>query len=204
MRNIWYGVAFGLVAGLGLGWGLWKPRRIVETPAVEVRNKDSSLTLERRPDPSARPSHSTPSGVLERVVRITVKGDSFPVTDTLWLPAPKDSVPRGTPEPIIRTVLVDPPPLEIELSLVREGNQMRRVTASVKGGKVLGGIDIPVESATPLTLPRWAAGATYERESRTYGAFATRDIGPVRILLAADLPRANAGVTARVGVGLRW
>lgn len=200
------GVALvGALAGLFLGWQLWKPRAVVETPAVEVRNKDSSLTLERKPDATAAPTHVRPPGVVERIVRVTVKGDPFPVTDTLYLPAhapePVDSVPRET----IHERLVEPPALEIELSLVRLGDGSRRVTASVTGGRVIGGVDIPVEAAMPPPRAiRWSAGPTYSPTSKSYGGALTRDLGPLRVLGALDFPAPTTPLTARVGVLIRF
>lgn len=204
----------GAAAGLAGGWALWHPRgRIVETPAAEVRNTDSSLTLERRPDATAKPSSIVPSGTLERLTRLRIQPNPVVVHDTAWLPAPPN-VSRGTLDtaivqpprlvPVVRVDTVIPPPIEVELALVRQKDGMRRVTASAKGGVVLGGIDIPVESAAPERVLRWSTGATYDPSARTYGGFITRDLGPVRALLAADRSGPNGQLTGKVGLAIRW
>lgn len=204
----WLGMAggAGLVAGLLVGWMLWRPKeRVVETPAIAVRNTDNSLTLERRPDAAATPTHITPRGTLERIARLTVRPDPVIVHDTIRVPS--ENVARGTlPETTttVRTDTVQAPDIAIELSLVRLPDRSRRVTASAIGGKVIGGIDIPVESAVPEKVLRWSAGPTYDPHARTYGAFLSRDLGPVRILLAADRSGSNNALTGRVGIGLRW
>lgn len=196
----------GLAAGLLLGWTLWHPRPPApEPPAVAVRNTDSSLTLARAPDATAKPTHVTPRGTLERIEHITVRPN--PVVDTVFVPAPAasptDTVPA--PKPTVRVDTVQGPDLDVELSLVRLGDGSRRVTASVRGGKVLGGVDIPVEAAKPPAGPlRWRAGVTYAPGPATYGAFVERDVGPFALLGAVERPDQLTPWIGRIGVGIRW
>lgn len=199
----------GLAVGLLCGWGLWHPRgRVVETPAAEIRNKDSSLTLERKPDAAAKPSSIVPKGTLERIARLTVRPDPVIVHDTAWIPAP--TVPHETSAapppstPVVRVDTVQAPDIQVELALVRLKDGTRRVTASAKGATIVGGIDIPVETATPERVLRWSAGATYTPVDKTYGGFVTRDLGPVRILGAIDQAGASGRWQGKVGLALRW
>lgn len=188
-------LAGGAVLGLGGGWALWHPRgRVVESYAPEVRQKDSSVVLERKPDATAKPRQIIPrGGVVERVVSVTVQ------------PEPVPSVPRETPQPIESqrdTTVIQPcscQPVTVDLSLVRMPDRSRRVVASARGGNVIGGVDIPVETAVPERVVRWSAGAL--RSFDGWGGFVGRTVGPVQVLAGALQTPKIAGF---VGVGLRF
>ncbi len=187
----------GLVVGLGLGWNLWKPGPLrPETYALEIRQKDGSLILERRPQPLREAirtvlAPSLPQGaVLERLVSATVR--PWPTT----LP----EIPAATPGAIVC------PPVKVNLALVRMPDQTRRVIASSPDGEVVGGMDIPIEPASVVRDLRNAVGMSFHGQ-RTYGLWAERDYGPIRI--GADVAQQRVpggGVTPFWGIrfGVRW
>lgn len=204
----------GVLVGLALGWQLWRPPApVVETYAPELRQPDSSLVLERTPDPTARPRHAIPAGaVVERVATVTVQPDQ--VVHAAGDPV-SNAVPSKHPHPTDSSTAaeISTPcrcaPVHVDLSLVRLEDGSRRVIASARGGTVLGGVDVPVESAAPARVLRWAAGPEYDLVARRWGGFVDYDAGALPLL---GLPvRVGASVTpdakgVRVGlrVGLRW
>ncbi len=142
-----------LISAAGLGWWLGQPDPVIEKPAAEQRQGDGSVVLERRPDPAAKPKQQTPKKAkLERVAQVTVQ------------PA---AAPAGEPCP----------PVSVDMSLVREEDGGRRLLASSPDGTIIGGVDVPVDTAAPppKTL-RWAAGLSWAPSSETAGVWIERDV----------------------------
>jgi len=202
----------GALTGFVAGWGVFHARPApVESYAHAARQRDSSLVLERTPDAAAKPTALIPKGgTVERIVRVKVQPNAVPVARpeqpsapiaevTTAPPVTVPNVPRGT----LSTVdSVTCPSVDIELALVRMKDQTRRVVVSSPNGKVLGGVDIPVESAKVPPLIRWAVGPMVDPITRKIGAFLTREIGPFRAIATA-LPNGNGWQTG-VGVALRF
>lgn len=194
----------GVTLGLGLGWWLWHPdAAIAEPPAFAQRQADSSLILERRPDAAAKPKQLLPTGaVVERVASVTVQPRAFAV--------PVQNVPRETMQDVVRSAIASEtrrdtvisstaiisagadsvrcPAVTVDLTLIRMPDQTRRVVASSPDGLVVGGVDVPVESATVPKVLRWSAGVTYDPGTKHYGAALARDVGPLRLggIIIAD------------------
>lgn len=191
----------GLVAGLSLGWALWRPRAIVEGSAPAQRQADSSLILPRVPNPAARPPMQIPRGATtERVAQVT--GQVKP--DTSWRPDTTEvaMTPGAAPEMRIDSVpVVTCPPLIVNLGLIRLPDQTSRVIAKSPNGVILAGIDIPVSTAAaPRELP-WAAGPSYDWSARAWGAGVTRDIGPFRLVGVASYRPPDPGHGRPGGLG---
>lgn len=168
-------VLIGAIAGLALGYQLWRVAPIVEPPAEAVRQEDGSLVLERAPDPTAKPAHHIPQGAtLERVATVTVQPD--PVT-----PAGADSEDFEILEPE-KPAPCSCTPVHVDLSLIRLEDGSRRVIASARGGTVLGGVDVPIESARPSRSLVWAAGVERDVLTGRMGGFLERDLDRVLIL----------------------
>lgn len=199
-------VGAGAVAGLALGWQLWRPPApVVEPYAPPMRQADSSLVLERKPDARARPAHVIPDGaVVERVATVTVQPDpvvTHKPSITEIAQFGNSAIPPRTPCACA--------PVHVDLSLVRLTDGSRRVIASARGGTVIGGVDVPVESAAPARVLRWSAGAEYDVLARRWGGYVDRDLRrvllvplPVRVGLSVT-PDAR-GLRAGVRVGIRW
>ena len=151
-----------LLAAAALGWWLGQPERVVETPVPEQRQADGSLVLERRPDAKAKPAHQVPAGAkVDRVGQMTVKPKS------------------GTRAPNQgNSAAADPcPPVTVDWSLVREPDGGRRMLASSPDGTIIGGVDVPIETAAPPPKPRrWAAGLSWSPTSETGGMWLERDV----------------------------
>lgn len=96
------------------------------------------------------------------------------------------------------------PPVDIELALVRMPDKTRRVVASSPNGKILGGVDIPVESAAPAKVLRWSAGATRDLLSGAWGGVVTRDVAFLRLVAIGEPAQGGRGATGKIGVALRF
>jgi hypothetical protein len=88
----------------------------------------------------------------------------------------------------------------VDLTLVRLPDQSRRVVASSPDGVVIGGVDIPVETAVPQRVLKWAAGPSWNPSDRTFGAWIERDAGFLR--LGADLYQVREPLVA--GGRITW
>jgi hypothetical protein len=180
-------------AGLGTGWMLWRPK----TPKPEIyaqpmRQQDGSLVLERKPDAHAKPPHQIPHGAMvEDVVHVVVQPHASPV-----LSPPSASGASGEEQKAPDSTPARPPcpPVHVDLTLVRMPDQSRRVVASSPDGVVIGGVDIPVETAVPQRVMKWAVGPSWNPADRTFGAWIERDAGFLRI--GADLYQVREPLTA--------
>lgn len=181
----------GICAGLGIGWGIWRPKPApIETAAVQVRQGDSSLVLERAPDANAKPAQEIPKGAkVERVVQVTVQPRAqaaqvpAPATQTVQAATSTASATNGLESPAAQPA--SPllcPPVRVDLSLLRMPDQTRRVVASSPDGAVVGGVDIPVEAAAPTPrVLKYAIGGIWNPRDKTAGGFVDRDLGPLRL-----------------------
>ena len=190
--------------GIGTGWLLWHPKaQKVETYAPEVKQRDGSLVLERKPQADAKPVHEIPKGgKVERIVQVQVK----PKTGT---PTAATATPGSGPE----NVLPELPPVTVDLSLVRLPDQTRRVIVSSPNGEVIGGVDVPVEAAREAKALRWAAGYEFARSTwgKSHSIVVQRDLGPLRlggrvgrVLLTTPIGGANTGTEGAVSVMVRF
>lgn len=180
----------GIVIGLFIGHSLYYKPVAKETPAFAVKQPDKSLILARDPDAKAKPAQEIPKGAtVERIVKVIVKAKpeaapTIPRTSSQWSTLDKtnsvDSTKRPDPDHIPDArKMVDCPPVNLDLSLVRMPDETRRVIVSSQNGDVLDGIDIPVEAAKPVSGgKKWAVGATYF-SSKWYSAHVRRTIGPI-------------------------
>jgi len=183
-----------LLAGLSLGWYIFRPSPPKpEVYAPPVAQKDGSKVLERKPQADAKPAHEVPKGAkVERIVKIEVK--STPVNT----PSARQ-IGSGSTE---STAAIDCPPVTVDLTLVRLPDESRRVIASSPNGQVVGGVDIPVESARAYKELKWAAGVTANPIDRTFGAFIDRDLGPFRF--GAEVNQIKDGFDTRIKAGMRF
>lgn len=182
-------IAVALFAAAAFGWWLGQPKPVQETAAPEVRQADGSVVLERRPDPGAKPKQQIPrKAKVERVAQVTVQPDAI--------------AEPGKPCP----------PVTVDLSLIREPDGMRRVLASSPDGQVVGGLDVPVETAAPRAAPkRWAAGLSWSLADQTAGVWIERDV-PVFsqvVRVGAEVNQArtaidSSGVETRLRVGFAF
>lgn len=182
-------IAVALFSAAAFGWWLGQPRPVQETAAPEVRQADGSVVLERRPDPHAKPKQQIPrKAKVERVAQVTVQPDAIA----------EPSKPC--------------PPVTVDLSLIREPDGMRRVLASSPDGQVVGGLDVPVESAlSPPAPKRWAAGLSWSPSDQTVGIWIERDV-PVFskvVRVGAEVNQARAavgapGIETRLRLGLAF
>lgn len=120
-------------------------------------------------------------------------------------PAPRHIIPKGYVEERREAIIVTPAPaassVEVDLSLVRNGDQ-RRVIASSPDGQVVSAIDIPIEPALMPPAPRpWAAGLAY-RTDHAVGVWLERDIG--RLRLGAEIAKGAGKPRAELRVGVSF
>lgn len=178
--------AIVFIAAALLYWQLWKPRPAPpEKAKPAINQKDGSVVLARQPAAMATPKHIIPPGsVVERQVSVTVQpratfqnvtGHRFPdasKTNSNQIPDAGKKV-EAASHPC--------PPVTVDLSLVRNKDDTRRVIASSPDGEVVGGLDIPIEGAKALPPEKlWAVGAVMDPFKMIYGAFVDRDLGPFR------------------------
>lgn len=179
-------IAAAIFAAAATGYWLGQPKPVQETAAPAQHQADGSVILERRPDPQAKPKQQIPRKVkVERVAQVVVQ--------------PSATAEAGKPCP----------PVSVDLSLIRTPDGMRRMLASSPDGQVVGGMDIPVETAAPPPAPkRWAAGVSWAPSSSTAGAWIERDV-PVfsqvlRVGAEVNQTRVDAyatGIEARLRIG---
>lgn len=206
------GAAVGLSAGLGFGWKFWRPKRVTETQAPAVRQQDGSLVLERKPDADANPAQQIPAGAKAvRVVQVVVQPKAPLLGPSAAVPAP---TPGGAQlagaNPVPSTASAPVSAVRVDLTLVRMPDQTQRVIASSPDGTVVGGVDIPTESAVPPKVLKWAAGGVYgvSQSGKSVGVFVDRDAAFLR--LGAELTRQTFSTTVapqweiRGKVGIRF
>lgn len=176
-----------LLVGSGVAiYHLW-PRPIVETAAPEVRQADHSLELQRAPNATAKPAQIIPKGAkVVRIAQVTLQG--------------------GAPVANLKLPSVSPtcPPVKLDMTLVRLPDRSQRVLASSPDGQVLGGVDIPVETAAPPEDPKkWAAGMSYDFLKQTPGLWVERDVWRARLGAEINQTRVNVGGPAGTEFRLR-
>lgn len=163
-----------LVAAL-LAFAFWPAAPIHENvaPAPQVRQVDGSVIAERAPD--AKPA-----------------------------PAPH-VIPRGFHEERRESIVVTPAPaassVEVDLSLVRNGDE-RRVIASSPDGQVIRALDIPIDPAPIPPPPKpWAAGLAYGTD-HAVGVWLERDVGRLRV--GAEVAKGAGRPRAEIRVGVAF
>lgn len=162
----------------------------VITPAPEKRQKDDSLILERKPASEPAQTHAIPKGaVVERQVSVTVKPRANKKSDTNKTNVSAEKQPA------------DCPPVRVDLSLIRDTEGGRRVIASSPDGRVIGGLDVPIQSVLLPKSRKWAAGVSYDPFTRSPGAWIERDLGRIRI--GADLYQDRRGFDTGMAVRVR-
>lgn len=169
------GAVIGGAAGYLLGRGdAPQPESIAPAP-VQLQ-LDGSLVLERRPDVApAKPPHQIPRGAVEeRRVAVTVQPEREDCT-----------------------------PVQVDLSLIRDGDG-RRVIASSPDGRVTSGMDIPIERGLmPPPARPWAAGVSWEPRQELGGIWLQRDVSRL-VLGAAIAEEAGGGLRGEVRIGWRF
>jgi hypothetical protein len=190
-------IAAVLLAAVALGaylFGVRTTQPVVERiePAASQSQADGSLVLGVKPAASAPadavPKQAIPKGAtVERVISATIKPRSVLKIPT----AGAESAPAAT----------ECPPVRVDLSMIREGDQ-RRIIASSPDGDVVAGLDVPLEAGTiPISHP-WSAGLSYGTD-RTPGVYVERDLGRIRV--GAEAIRQEVGtVQGRVRLGWNW
>lgn len=181
-------VALICVTLLALVWPE-PPRPIAEPARPAVLQPDKSVIVERTDtQPRAKPPHVVPKKTrIERVVSVTVQPEVKVATGIVGTLSAQD-------EPC--------PPVTVDLSLVREADNTRRVIASSPDGRVTGGLDIPVE--TPVYKPRvWAAGISVDPVHQVGGVWIERDISRIRLGAEVGANRYHDFET-RLKVGVTW
>lgn len=182
-RPLAYSTAAAALVCCGVFAHMWwsRPTMVEEQPVKETRQADGSLILERKPDPTVTAKQAVPKrSKLERVAQVTVQPD------------------KGPAEPDKPC-----PPVTVDLSILREPDGGRRILASSPDGRVVAGLDIPVEPATLLHHPpRWAIGATYGPE--VAGAWLQRhiEVFGIQTIVGVDLiqVRGDLATFARLGI----
>jgi hypothetical protein len=190
------------VGGLILGYFLWHHAPVVEGEAIARDLPSGAKALQRDPSTPVPPPVARAAtelhGKLERAGSITVQSKPIvhqaPPVAAAGIPAQEVSHPQPQ--------ACSCAPVTVDFGLVRMPDDTRRVVATSQDGEVVGGIDIPVASAQPARVLRWAAGVAYEPRRREYGAFIDRDLGPLR--LGVQVERRNGSTATWVRAGIRW
>lgn len=175
MNYIWTLIVGMFLGAAALSW--WNaPTKIIESPAAAARQADGSLVAERTAtNPKAKPVHAVPKGgKAERTIRVDVQ-----------------------PE---RT---DCPVCSVDLTLVRMGDDTRRVVASSPTGVVIGALDVPIMPIEVEKHHPWAVGISRATGEESWGVWLDRDIGPLRIGGEANKTGDN-NYEARLRFGIRF
>jgi hypothetical protein len=174
-----YSFLIGALAGAVVGWVIcadwYAPEQVTETAAVEQRQADGSLALERKPDANAKPAHAIPKGgKAERVVSVNVQPER-----------------------------ADCPVCTVDLTLVRMPDDTRRVVASSPTGTVLGGLDVPIVPLDVGRDYLWAAGISRGIGGEAWGGWVDRDFGLLRTGIEANKV-SDDRYEARIKLGVRF
>lgn len=159
--QLWLASALVLAAAVAVAaalWWLWPAPVPVEQPKPAVMQDDGSLIIERAPTtPAARPQQRLPRGArVERITTVTVRPDPTAGND-----------------------------IAVDMTLVRESDGGRRMIASSPDGRVVGGLDIPVDTIFPAS-GTWAAGLSLDPIHQTPGVWLERDLRRLRIGVEAN------------------
>ena len=198
----------GALAGLLLGWWIWRPVSIRETAAPARELPSGGLVVERAPEAPV-PKDTTiaareAGGELIRTISVTVQPNPAPAPTaspvvTSAIPPVEAADPAAAPAPGCSCE-----PVTVDLGLVRMPDRTHRVVATARGGTILSAIDIPLEPATFRRARPWAAGLSisYDMSQRkAVGAWVDRDMGPFRVGL--ELSQRDGG-TATLRAGVRF
>lgn len=169
------------------------PKPVVETAKPAVVQSDNSIILERTDTQSSvKPVHQIPKGsTVERVVQVKVK-PMVQIEDV--------RVADGISQ--VEDRLPNPQPITVDMTLVRQPDDTRRVIASSPDGEIVGGLDIPVE--TLAYKPRvWAAGISVDPVHQVGGVWIERDISRIRLGAEVGANRYHDFET-RLKVGVTW
>jgi len=160
-----------------------------------------------------RPAKPVPE-VVKAMPQVEQKDGSVIAAETpppADLPPPPHMLPRGSHEERRTHVVVHSsapaasacPPVTVDLSLIRNADNTRRVVASSPDGTVLSATDIPIDPAPlPPPVKPWAAGLSYGT-GHAVGLWIERDIGKLRA--GIDIERGPTGkADARVRLGVRF
>jgi len=157
------GAVIGGAAGYLLGRGdAPLPESIAPAPAQ--LQLDGSVVLERRPVVApAKAPHQLPRGAVEeRRIAVTIQPERE-----------------------------DCPPAQVDLSLIRDGDG-RRVIVSSPDGRVIDGLDMPIEGGLiPAPARRWAAGVARHITEDRIAVWVERDFSRVRI--GAEIKQSETG-----------
>jgi hypothetical protein len=210
----WLHSMAGAVAAAAVCWLLWHPRDVpIEKPLPAVVQKDGSVIIARRPDTTVKIQHELPKGTTaEREEHIGILPPPMIVKDTIPVPASP-----GSPAHLaVKVDTIQPPAVELDLTLVRNADGTHRIVASSLTGKVLAekSVDVPLGpgAAAPRVL-KWVAGVKWAPIGNTYGVFVGRTIaGPLYAdasVTEVSLPAPSgssrvSGVSLQVGVGIRF
>jgi hypothetical protein len=163
------------VAGAGLWWVTRAPPPVPEviTAAPQVIQADKSVIAERAPDAHPpKPPHIIPKGYVEERRETVHVTTDVPKTD-----------------------------VEVDLSLVRNGNE-RRVIASSPDGTIVSALDIPIEAGLIPPPPlKWAAGLSYSTQRET-GVWLEHDIG--RLRLGAEVAKGAGKPRTEIRIGIAF
>lgn len=178
------------LAAIAMYHGKQLVQQTAETPAAEVRQSDGSLVLERSAtDVGAKAPSKLPTGSkMERKVEVKVR----PIGG-LKLPA--------------NATTSDCPPVTVDLALLRQDDDTRRVVASSPDGRVISGLDIPVDTLASAS-GKWAAGISLDPIHQTPGIWMDRDWSRLRVGVEINRVRQMvggvAGTEGRIRIGFAW
>lgn len=183
-------LVIGILIGLAIGWKLYRPTQIIETPAAEERLEDLNvIVLQRLPENVAPPiSKETKKaakkigGKLERVQTIKIQ------------PKPTEGAPAGC----------ECEEIKLEIGTVDTGDGKRTVVHT-DNATITGGTDIPLEPYTVAKETKWEVGAIVPVENpEGVGAYVSRKLGPFSLGIQAAKPYAEESYTAMATVGIRF
>ncbi len=188
-------ISFGGVAGYWLGAGN-HPVAVPVTPAQEVRQTDGSIIAERVPEavpPAAALPHQMPDGAEPvRIIEVTAKPNrKISASDS------------GITKPAVDVADCEAVTLTVTLVDTPDGS---RVIVASPDAEIVTARDRVFAPDIRLARRPWAAGISYDPFNESYGAWAERDFGRLRVGadLFEDRTGAASGIGGRVRLGLTF
>ena len=170
--------ALAVLLGIGIGSSWSRPKPVVVVAHDQVRNADGTLTAARTADP------------IKPVSRVPIGSKQVAGFIAKTKPAKPEAVPGADPKVVKSCMsILHCPSVQIRGTITQDKNGQQDMTLTENVDSATFAPTISAQKYRP-----WSVGVSYDTDMQ-YGAWVTRDIGPVVLGVGAK----NREIEARVG-----